>query len=56
MENIEISKKLLKEIIKYIEEVEVQIDGEWGSCRSLKELVKDEDMPNLYNKLVKLNK
>jgi hypothetical protein len=42
------------EIISYIEEMEQTVDGEWGSGRLLKELIKDEDMPYLYNKLIAL--
>tara|TARA_R110000851_G_scaffold97365_1_gene211029 strand:+ start:754 stop:969 length:216 start_codon:yes stop_codon:yes gene_type:complete len=42
------------EIISYIEEMEQTVDGEWGSCRLLKELIKDGDMPDLYNKLIAL--
>ena len=44
------------EIISYIEEMEQCVDGEWGSCRLLKELIKDGDMPDLYNKLIALKK
>lgn len=44
------------EIISYIEEMEQCVDGEWGSGRLLKELIKDGDMPDLYNKLIALKK
>tara|TARA_R110000803_G_scaffold28720_1_gene66148 strand:- start:387 stop:614 length:228 start_codon:yes stop_codon:yes gene_type:complete len=48
---IEISKETLKTIIDYIETVEVQIDGEWGSCQSLEELIKSDEMPDFYKEL-----
>jgi hypothetical protein len=45
---------VLDEIIKYIESTEQVIDGEWGSGRNLKELIKDNDMPELYDRLLDL--
>tara|TARA_R110002111_G_C5741117_1_gene349641 strand:+ start:335 stop:547 length:213 start_codon:yes stop_codon:yes gene_type:complete len=45
---------VLNEMIEYIEETEQTIDGEWGSCRNLKELIKDKDMPGLYKTLLTL--
>ena len=45
---------VLNEMIEYIEETEQTIEGEWGSCRNLKELIKDEDMPDLYKTLLTL--
>ena len=49
-----LSPTVLDEMIEYIEEMEQTIDGEWGSCRDLKELIKDECMPELYDKLLAL--
>ena len=51
---VQISKTLLNKIIAAIEDYEATIDGEWGSCRSAKQLIKDNCMPALYNELVKL--
>jgi len=45
---------VLDEIIKYIEDTEQTIDSEWGSCRDLKGLIRDEQMPELYDKLIAL--
>ena len=49
-----ISETLLNEIIEYIQECEVLIDGELGSYRSLKKLIKNDDMPDIYNELINL--
>lgn len=48
---IEISKETLEGIIDYIERVEVQIDGEWGRCQTLEELIESNDMPDFYDEL-----
>ena len=48
------NKELLDEIITYIEDCEVQIDGEWGSGGTLSELIRDNVMPELYTKLLAL--
>ena len=45
---------LLDEIIKYIEETEKRIDGEWGSCRSVEKLIEHKCMPELYSKMLAL--
>ena len=45
-------KTLLKDTKRYIEEVEVKIDGEWGGCRSVEELVKEDAMPELYARVL----
>lgn len=45
---------VLDEIIEYIENTEETIDDEWGSCRKLKELIRDKQMPKLYDKLLAL--
>lgn len=51
MVEVKISYKLLLQIKQYIEDVEVQIEGEWGSCRELDELLRDDAMPIIYYKL-----
>ena len=45
---------VLNKMIEYIEETEETIDGEWGSCRNLKELIENGDMPDLYKTLLAL--
>lgn len=45
---------VLDEMIEYIEGMEQTIDGEWGSCRNLKQLIKDGCMPKLYKTLLAL--
>jgi len=45
---------LLDEIIKYIEETEEIIDGEWGSDRSVEKLIEHNSMPELYAKMLAL--
>ena len=49
-------KDLLLEIKEYIEETEVQNDGEWGWNRSLEKLIADAKMPKLYDKICELLK
>jgi hypothetical protein len=53
-EKVQISKALLNKIIAAIERYEEGIDGEWGSCRSAKQLIEDNCMPDLYKELIKL--
>lgn len=48
-----IEEKTLKMIMIYIEYCEVKIDGEWGSCRTLSELIRDDMMPDTYWEVVK---
>jgi len=48
------NKELLDEIIAYVEVCEMVIDGEWGHCRELSELIRDNSMPELYTKLLAL--
>jgi hypothetical protein len=45
---------VLDEMIEYIEGMEQAIDGEWGSCRNLKQLIEDGYMPKLYKTLLAL--
>lgn len=47
-------RNLLDEIIKYIEDVEDKIEGEWGSRRPLDQLIKENAMPDVYYKLVSM--
>jgi hypothetical protein len=47
--------KLMPAIIDYIERAEVVIDGEWGRCRELDQLIKDGEMPEIYNELKELH-
>lgn len=55
MENktcFEIPTELLDEVINLIEEKEEQIEGEWGTCRKIIELISSGSMPDPYYKLV----
>jgi len=45
-------QKTIQEMIEYMEDTEVTIDGEWGSCRTLCEIISDGDMPDLYSSLL----
>ena len=54
--HVTISLALLDDIIYYIEKTEVTIDGEWGHCREVPQLIKDNEMPDLYTKLLLLKK
>mgnify|MGYP000707450985 CR=1 FL=1 len=45
--------KLAKEMLRYIEEKEVDIAGEWGSGETLEELIDRNMMPDLWHKLKK---
>lgn len=44
---------LLEEVKQYIEDMEVQSDGEWGSSRSAEELIAEHNMPKVYWRIVK---
>jgi hypothetical protein len=50
--NLLLPAVLLDEILTAIADYEETIDGEWGSCRSAEQLIKDGCMPELYNKLL----
>ena len=52
--NVQLPAVLLDEIIKYIEETEETIDGEWGSSRSVEKLIEHNCMPELYAKMLTL--
>lgn len=45
--------KFLKAVREYIEQVEVKIDGEWGMCRELDQLIAEGDMPALYAEVLR---
>ena len=50
-------KKLLEDMKKYIEDMEVDADQEWGSARALSKLIADNAMPEIYSRvLVELSK
>lgn len=51
---VKISTQDLDEIIEYIEECELTIDGEWNGGRSLDEIIASNSMPELYNRLIEL--
>jgi hypothetical protein len=45
VEEVEKLMQLLGDMKKYIEEKEKIIDGEWGGCKKLEELIMDGEMP-----------
>lgn len=45
-------KALLEEMKDYIEDAQKIIDSEWGSCRSIEEILKDGDMPEIHSKVL----
>ena len=44
--------EFLTRVRNYIERCEVQIDGEWGECRTLGELKADGVMPDIYGEVL----
>jgi hypothetical protein len=48
------STGFLARIKEYIEQREEKIEGEWGNCRSLKKLIADGDMPDVYFEVLQL--
>ncbi len=45
--------ELLNQIRVYIEDTQVQIDNsEWGNCRKLDQLIKDDSMPTIYFEVI----
>jgi hypothetical protein len=46
--------EFLKRVKKYIEVKVVDIDGDWGGCRDLDEIIADKEMPELYDEVLKL--
>ena len=45
-------EKLLKEVKRYIEHMEFEIEGEHGVGRSIEELIKNHEMPPLYSLII----
>ena len=50
------TKKLIKDIIKYIEDAEMYIDQEVGYHRDVKGLIEGDKMPKVYYELKELLK
>ena len=46
-------KIFLLTLREYIEQVEAQIEGEWGIGRSLEELIASGEMPQLYSEVLR---
>jgi hypothetical protein len=46
-------KEFLLVLRKYIEQVEVQLEGEWGIGRSLDDLIAANEMPPLYEEVLR---
>ena len=46
----------LLEVKEYIEATEQQIAQEWGSGQSYKQLIEDDDMPDVYYQTLQLIK
>lgn len=46
-------EKFLLALREYIEAAEVERDGEWGSARSLQQLIDDKAMPDLYTEVLR---
>ena len=49
-----LSAEMTKEIVQYIEQAEVMLDGEFGAGLTLSELVKGKHMPDVYYKIIKI--
>ena len=46
--------EFLTAIKSYVEDAEETMDGEWGACRSISQLIKDGAMPQpLYSEIVR---
>lgn len=46
-----ISESLIDQLIEYIEVKEEVIDAEWGSGRNKEQIIRDNDMPELWHTL-----
>jgi len=44
--------ELLKKVKSYIEDAEIDRDGEWGEGRTIDKLIKDNAMPPVYNEVI----
>lgn len=49
-------RKVLLDCKEYIESAEETIDGEWGRCRNIIELIEQNAMPKLYNDVCEILK
>ena len=47
-------KELINDIIEYIESSEEEAYWQRGNCGSLEDLIKNGEMPEIYDKLIKL--
>tara|TARA_R110000850_G_scaffold275955_1_gene416438 strand:- start:23009 stop:23194 length:186 start_codon:yes stop_codon:yes gene_type:complete len=56
IKTVPISLKLLEKMVEYVVDREVILDWGWANCRDLKELIQDEEMPELYFELTNLIK
>ena len=46
--------EFLTAIRSYVENVEQLMEGEWGTCRSISQLIKDGEMPQpLYSEIIR---
>lgn len=46
-------KTFLLALRDYIEITEERIEGEWGACRPLKDLIAEGQMPNVYAEVLR---
>lgn len=46
------AEKFLHNVREYIERMEVDAEGEWGLGRTLKELIEQKCMPEIYNEVL----
>lgn len=51
-----VNVKIVDEMIDYIEKCEQKIDSEWGESMDIESLKRDEDMPDIYYKLIDIKK
>jgi len=47
-------KEQLKECLVYIEKADQTEEWEWGSCRSLQQVIEANEMPDIYNNIKQL--
>lgn len=53
---IQVKKELLRKTLRYIEHTEMADENWFGQGRSLEELIRDDDMPEIYWELQVLMK
>ena len=46
-------EEFLQTLKEYVECMEVKIDSEWGTGKSVTELVDDMEMPDIYHEIVR---